>query len=249
MTATSMTTAELFKLRTVRAPWIVATVLAGLVLAGLGFNAALLGEPGQPALTPAVLGDLVRMPGRLAGGAAVLLGLLLTTSEYRHHTVLTTRLAQPRPVRAVLAKSVAAAVSGAVLAAAAELVALAGSAVLFTVRDVAFEPLGHGVPGAVGGIVVAAALHGAAGVGVGELLRNPALAVGAVLGWALLMEGIVPVLLREPDAGRWLPGGAAQAIVSTSDRALTPAVALAMLAAYALVLLIGGAVRARATDP
>jgi hypothetical protein len=39
------------------------------------------------------------------------------------------------------------------------------------------------VPGAVGGIVVVAALHGVAGVGVGELLRNPALAVGAVLGW------------------------------------------------------------------
>jgi hypothetical protein len=249
MTATSMITAELFKLRTVRTPWIVAAVLAGLVVAGLGFNAVLLGEPGQPPLTPAVLGDLVRMPGRLAGAAAVLLGLLLATSEYRHHTVLTTRLAQPRPVRTVLAKAVAAAIAGAVLAAAAELVALAGSAVLFAVRDAAFEPLAHGVPGAVGGIVVAAALQGAAGVGVGELLRNPALAVGAVLGWALLLEGIAPVLLREPDAGRWLPGGAAQAIVSTSDRALAPALALALIAGYALALLIGGAVRARATDP
>src|SRR6185436_17451088 len=98
MTATSMITAELFKLRTVRTPWIVAAVLAGLVVAGIGFNAVLLGEPGQPPLTPEVLGDLARMPGRLAGGAAVLVGLLLATSEYRHHTVLTTRLAQPRPV-------------------------------------------------------------------------------------------------------------------------------------------------------
>jgi hypothetical protein len=246
---TTMITAELFKLRTVRTFWIVAAVVAGLVAAGLGFNAVLLGEPGQPPLTAAVLGDLVRMPGRLAGGAAILLGLLLATSEYRHHTVLTTRLAQPRPGRTVLAKAVAAAIAAVVLVAAAELVALAGSAVLFAVRDVAFEPLQHGVPGAVGGIVAAAALHGAAGVGVGELLRNPALAVGAVLGWALLIEGIVPVLLRDPDAGRWLPGGAAQAIVSTADGALAPTLALTLLAGYTLALLISGTVRARTTDP
>lgn len=241
--------AELFKLRTVRAPWVVAAALAGLALAGLGFNAALLGEPGQPALTPEVLGDLARMPGRLAGGAAVLLGLLLATSEYRHHTVLTTRLARPRPASTVFAKAAAAAIAGAVLALAVELAVLAGSAALFAARDVAFEPLEHGVPGAVGGIVVAAALHGVAGVGVGELLRNPALAVGAVLGWALLVEGIVPVLLREPDAARWLPGGAAQAVVSTSAGALAPAAALALLGGYAIALLLGGTARARAMDP
>jgi hypothetical protein len=244
-----MIAAELFKLRTVRAPWVVAAALAGLALAGLGFNAALLGEPGQPALTPAVLGDLARMPGRLAGGAALLLGLLLATSEYRHHTVLTTRLARPRPAGTVLAKAAAAAIAGAVLALAVELAVLAGSAALFTARGVAFEPLGHGVPGAVGGIVIAAALHGVAGVGVGELLRNPALAVGAVLGWALLLEGVLPVLLREPDAGRWLPGGAAQAVVSTSPAALAPAAALALLGGYALALLVGGLTRAKATDP
>jgi hypothetical protein len=241
--------AELFKLRTVRAPWAVAAVLVGLALAALGFNAALLGEPGQPALIPAVLGDLARMPGRLAGGAALLLGLLLATSEYRHHTVLTTRLARPRPAGTVAAKAVAAAIAGAVLALAVELAVLAGSAALFAARGVAFEPLAHGVPGAVGGIAVAAALHGVAGVGVGELLRNPTLAVGVVLGWALLLEGVVPVLLREPDAGRWLPGGAAQAVVSTSPAAMAPAAALALLGCYALALLAGGLTRARATDP
>jgi hypothetical protein len=251
-----MITAELFKIRTLRAPWVIGAVLLAVAGAGLAFNAALLGDPGQPTFTPAVLGDLVRMPGRLAGGAALLLGVVLTTSEYRHRTVLTTRLAQPRPGRTVAAKALAAAIAGAVVAAAVELALLAGAGVLFAVRDVAFEPLAHGVPAAVVRILVVAALHAAAGVGIGELLRNPALAVGAVLGWVFLVEGVVPVLLREPDAARWLPGGAATGALSADPwggaalaAGLAPAVALAVLAGYAAVLLTAGLSRARASDP
>jgi hypothetical protein len=251
MTATI--SAELLKLRTTRAPWIVVGVVVALAVAVLGLNAALLGDPGQPAFVPEILGALARFPGRLAGGAALLLGLLLSTAEYRHRTIVTTRLAQQHPVGLVLGKAAAAAVAGALLVVVVEAVMLAGSAILFATHDVAFQPFDHGIPAGVGSIVLVAALHAMAGVGVGELLRNPALAVGAVLGWTFVVEGIVPVVLREPDLNRWLPTGAVGSALSAGLPAtagqLIPAAGMALLVAYAVGLLGAGLGRAQLTDP
>ena len=244
---------ELFKLRTIRAPWAVGVAVVALAAAALAANAALLGDPGQPALVPETLRDLVRAPGRLAGGAALLLGLMLTTTEYRHRSVLTTRLAQPSVPKPVLSKIVAAALAGAVLAAAVEAIMLAGGAALLASRDTAVQPLRHDIPAVVAAVLVVAALHAVAGAGIGELLRNPALAIGVVLGWVFIAEGVVPAVLREPDAGRWLPGGAVRSALLTGlphDPAVLPAATgLALVAAYALGLALAGFARARLTDP
>jgi ABC-2 type transport system permease protein len=251
-----MTTAvrtELFKLRTTRGPWVVGVVLAALAVAMLAIGAALLGDPGQPAVTPEVLGQTVRVPGQLVGGAALLLGLLMTTAEHRHRTVLTTRLAQPTVSRLILAKVAAAALAGAVLAVAIELIMFAGGVALLASRDVAVQPLGHHIPTVVGGIVLVAALHAVAGAAIGELLRNPALAIGAVLGWIFVAEGVVPVVLRAPEAARWLPGGAIKSALSAGlpheTGALLPAAGLALLSAYAAGLAVAGLARALLTDP
>ena len=250
---TTVISTELFKLRTTRAPWAVATCLIALAAALLAFIGALVGKPGQPALEPSVLGGLARAPGMLTGGAALLLGLLLSTAEYRHATALTTRLGHPRVPGLVLAKAIAAALAGSVLALAVELVMLGGGAAILAGRDVSVEPLRHGVPAAVASIVMVAALHAVAGVGIGELLRNPTLAVGAVLVWAFLAEGVLPVLLRQPNLDRWLPTGAARSALSlglTQDSALLiPWAGLSVLAAYAVGLLLAGLGRSVRTDP
>jgi len=250
---TAAISAELFKLRTTRGPWIVGAALAALAIAALAFFAALVGDPGQPALLPAVLADLVRSPGKLAGAAALLLGLLLTTAEHRHRTVLTTRLAQPAVRTLVVSKWAAAALAGAALALTVEMLMFAGGVALLASRDVAVQPMDHGIPTAVGAVVVVAALHAVAGAGIGELLRNPALAVGAVLGWSFIAEGVVPALLQDPQSGRWLPGGAVESALSAGlphDAAvLVPAAGLALLAAYAAGLSLAGLSRAKLTDP
>jgi ABC-2 type transport system permease protein len=250
---TTLVSAELFKLRTTRAPWTVAIALGALAAAVLVLSAALSGTPGQPALEPSVLGDLARASGRLTGAAALLLGLLLSTAEYRHGTALTTRLGHPRVPGLVLAKATAAALAGLALALAVELVMVGGGAVMLAYRGVSVEPLQHGVPAAVASVTVVAALHAVAGVAIGELLRNPALAVGVVFGWAFLVEGVLPLVLRAPQLGRWLPTGTARSALAlgwTHDGALlVPWAGLLMLAAYAIGLLLAGLGRSTLTDP
>jgi ABC-2 type transport system permease protein len=249
----SIISAELFKLRTVRGPWIAVLVLAALVIAGLVFAAALIGDPGQPVLESGTITEMVRGPGRLIGGVALLLGLLLTTGEYRHGTVLTTRTAQPDPTRTVLGKAAAAAIAGVVVALIMELITLVGAAALYVSHGVAFEPLQHAVPATLGSVIVVAVLHALAGVGIGELLRSPALAVGAVLSWVFMVEGILPSAFGEPGLGRWLPAGVADSALSIGlahdASQLAPAVGLVVLTGYALGLLVAGAARAQRTDP
>ncbi len=249
---TTVVPTELFKLRTTRAPWMVVIALAALAAAVLVLSAALLGKPGQPALEPSVLGGLARALGKWTGGAALLLGMLLTTAEYRHGTVLTTRLAHPRVSGLLLGKATAAALAGVVLALGMQLVMVGGGAVLLAARGIAVEPLQHGIPAAVACTALVAVLYAVVGVGIGELLRSPALAVGAVFAGSLV-QGVLPVVLREPGLARWLPNGAtssAMTLGGVHDSALLkPWAGLLMLTAYAAVLLLAGYGRSRTTDP
>jgi ABC-2 type transport system permease protein len=249
---TAVLSAELFKLRSTRAPWAIAVGPVALTAAVIAAGAALLGDPGQPALEPSALGDLARAPGRWTGAAALLLGLLMSTGEYRFGTVLTTRLAYPQVGRLVLGKAAAAAVAGIALAFVVELVAIGGGAVMLAARGVEVHPLQHGALTAVPSIVLVTTLYAVAGVGIGELLRNPALAVGAVFG-GFLLQGVLPAVLREPELARWMPQGATGSALTLGgdhDSALLdPSVGLLVLAAYAAALLMAGYGRSRTTDP
>jgi hypothetical protein len=230
---------ELLKLRTTRAPWAFAAAAVAVGAAILVFNGLLLGRPGQPPAGPALLADLVRAPGRLTGGVALLIGALLATSEYRHRTALGSRLAQPRAVRLIGGKAAAAAVVGAALGSVVVVLMLAGGAAVLASRDVAVAPLEHGLPSSALALVLVAALLGAAGVGIGELVRNPAAAIGLVFGWFFLVEGVLPVVLRAPGLDRWLPTGAIRSALEPT------AGGLALVALYATTLLVAGTLRAR----
>jgi ABC-2 type transport system permease protein len=250
---TTVTSAELFKLRTTRGPWVIAVVSVALAAAIVAMVVSLIGDPGQPPLEPGTLAGLARAPGRITGAAAFLLGLLLATAEYRHSTVLTTRLGHPRVPGLLAGKTAAAALAGAVLALVVETVMVVGGVVLLVSRDVAVQPWQHGLPGAVVAAVVVTALHAVAGVAIGELFRNPALAVGVAFGWAFVVEGILPVVLREPEMVRWLPTGAIRSALAlgqpVTDGSLGPVAGLALLAAYAAGLWLAALARAQRTDP
>lgn len=240
----ALVSAELLKLRTTRSLWVTAIVV--FVAAVTVPVVVILSPPGVdiPELTPAGLAQLMRAPARVTGGAVLLVGLLAAAGEFRHHTVLTTRLVEPRQGRVLAAKLAAIAIVGLALGIVAELLSGVTGSVALALNDVAVEPLSHGVPRVAVTVPLVVVLHGLAGVAVGSLVRSTAGAVGATLLWVFVVEGIVPVVTRSPGIVHWLPGGAVDQVLAVEPASgqLGAVAAGALLLGYVAVLLTATAV-------
>ena len=223
--------------------WVASAVV--LAYAVLGPVLVVLAPPGAsiPPIEPALLAESLRGPAQLAGAAVLLIGLLCTTAEFGHGTVLTTRLAEPRSSRVLAAKLIAMALVAVVLTMLLAVVSVGATAAMLVSEGVAVEPLDHGVPRYAVALLAVVVLHALLGVAVGTLLRNTAAAVGAVLVWAFVVEGIVPVVTRRPEIGDWLPSGAVVQVLAerTAPGQLVPAAAAALLLAYSVAMVAAGA--------
>jgi hypothetical protein len=228
----ALVSTELLKLRTTRAAYVaagfvllitVAVPLVGTLVAGSGEIAPLRASD---------LADMLRGPIPLSGGAILLVGLLAAAGEFRHHTAVTTRLAEPRSGRVLLAKLITMSTLGFAAGVVMVSIMLVEAAVLFPWKDVAFEPFTSDVVRVALAAPLILALHGLFGVAIGSLLRSTAAAVGATLVWAFVVEGILPVVTRSPGIVHWLPTG----LVREALQAHTPAGQLVPLAAGALLL-------------
>lgn len=97
------------------------------------------------------------------------------------------------------------------------------------------------------GAGVVGALYGAMGVAVGTLLRNQVLAIVVLVGWDQLVQSLLVGLL--PKVGRFLPGGAAQALLGGPNAQLLPPWAGGLLLlGYAAVLALAAAAALRRRD-
>lgn len=207
--------AELLKLRTTR-------MFAGNALAALAF-------------VPLTLAIAIQTAGKDGGGAALsttegvrnalsaassgtvivlILGILIMAGEFRHNTSTSTFLVCPDRQRVVTAKLVAAALVGAGIAVATSLLTLAVAIPWLAAKDVSVELLSADVGLVLFGAVVATALYALVGVGLGSLVRNQTVALSLALVWVMIIEGLIVTFV--PEVGRWLPGGAAAALTSTS---------------------------------
>lgn len=207
-----MIRAELLKLTTTKLLWI----LAGSALAWVALNVVLLvlvvpGAAGtfsiDPLLDEDYLGSVIATAGN-ATAFILVLGIIGMTSEYRHMTITSTFLAQPRRGRVVGAKALTFAVVGAVLG----IAAVATSAVLLMLlligRDHADVPLAR-VGTVVLGVMLGMALYAIVGVSLGALIKNQIAATVLALLWVFLAEPLLSFAL--PAWGKWLPGGALNA--------------------------------------
>jgi hypothetical protein len=219
---TALVRAEWTKLFTTRV-WIGlllgACVLVALAAVLTTVFAGQSAQPGQPPL-PAVgdpLYERVVLAG--AGEAAplfLILGILGMTQEYRHRTATPTFLTTPRRGRVVVAKVLAYALATVPLALA------------LTVVNVVVVMIAAGARGAVPSLdadnleVLARAglvlvVYSVLGVGVGALLRNQ---VGAIVGslvYLFVVEGLVQFFGADRGIYKWLPGGAADAVLPTAQ--------------------------------
>jgi ABC-2 type transport system permease protein len=239
--------AELFKLRTTRTSWGVTLGSVGLVVI-ISTIAALAGEFSAGDEAPGL--DLMEIAG-LVQIFALVLGILIVATEFRHGTITPSLLAVPDRVRLVLAKLLASLGAGALLGVVASALCAVLVFPLLSARDIDTGGSTSDVLELIAGNTAAAALFAAVGIGLGALIRNQVGAIIGALGWIFLVEPLLGIIPGFDDViTKWFPSGAANATAgtATSDDALGQVPAGLLLAAYAAAFLAAGIVMMRRRD-
>jgi len=234
--------AELLKQRSTRTAIALFAAMLGLVLL-----AVLLHGFGLPAEDLGSTDVQLMVFGRgefLAVLFAALLGAMSITTEIRHGTIRSTFLVTPRRGRVVAAKVSVSILLGTGFGLAAGAVAAAAGTAALRARgiDVQLDQGDHVLM--IVGSAAAAALWAAIGVGVGALVRNQVPTLIGICAWLLFVEGLLAgdITGGLGDIGRLLPGAAAAAISGQDpETLLAPAVGLVLLASYAALAALVGA--------
>lgn len=229
--------AELLKLRTTRMVYCLAAATLVSVVVGVAGGIVGAGKNGNPLLDTAE-GVANVVSAEQGTVFALVLGILLMAGEFRYNTVTSTFLVTPDRGRVVAAKLAAAATVGLALAVIATVVDLAIALPWLAAKHVPSSLVGDQLGPVVLGTLVVIALYGVLGVGVGALLRNQVAAVAVALGWMLVVEQLVVALL--PHVGRWLPLGAAGALIRDDGDLLPMWGGAVLFAAYGLTFAVAG---------
>jgi ABC-type transport system involved in multi-copper enzyme maturation permease subunit len=240
-TIVNLTRAELRKLDTARAFLITLAVSAALAVTAVIADAAAAGKNGHPALGTTAGADQLLKTGIVPCVAMLTLGILASGGEYRHKTIIPAMLITPRRSALVAAKVTAIAIAGAILGSLTYGVGLATAAAELSAHHI------HHLPAAtasmLAGSVIAGTLFGVIGVALGYITRSTVAAVVGAVGWVLFVEQIILPTVA-PQQVKWLISGTAADLTTPvvhSASPLTPATAIAVLSAYALVLLAAAA--------
>lgn len=144
------------------------------------------------------------------GFLALILGASFVAAEFATGSMGTWLTFQPRRLRVASAKLCAAAIGGLAVGAVAVVLGLLSAAMISTVNRPGAElPLAETTP--TGSLwqdlargLAAIALGGLGGAVIGFLLRSTAGAIGAVLGWVVVVEGLVGSALAGGRLQPWL---------------------------------------------
>jgi ABC-2 type transport system permease protein len=232
--------AELAKLRTIRLFYGVPAAMAAFAVLTVVANVTSAGQQGNPPLSADDLPALIGAPATLLAGAALLLGILAMTGEFRHHTITQTFLTSPDRWRVVAAKLAAYALVGIAVAILTLAVTTAVALAWMNAKGLSVSILDGGLGRVLGGTLLAAGLCGLVGVGIGALVSNQVAAVVGVLVWVLVVEGLLLTLLNAPSLGKWLPSAAAAALTNPSDGHLSGWAGGLLFAAYGLAFSVVG---------
>ena len=150
----------------------------------------------------------------LLAGAALLLGILGMTGEFRHQTVTQTFLATPTEGGWWRPNWSSYPLAGVAVALTTLAITAAVATGWLAVKGITPSLLDARLGRVVAGALLAAALFALLGVGVGALFRNQVAALVGTLVWVLLVEGLLINLLNAPSLAKWLPSAAAAAITN-----------------------------------
>ncbi|MGY1669213.1 hypothetical protein [Geodermatophilus sp. SYSU D00710] len=199
--------------------------------------------------TVPTLAELAVAPGQVLWFLAVVVAVLATAGEFQHGTLAATLLQVPRRGRVLAAKTAVAAGYGAGLAVLGAALSVLSGAVALQLSG-APVTAGSGLAQGVVGSSVLGASWAVLAVGLGALVRNSAVALVSVLVWKFVVEQVVPIVTHTQEVQRWLPTGAANALLAHDDpSALSPVAGGLIFAGYAAALALAGAVVFIRRDP
>jgi ABC-2 type transport system permease protein len=236
-TLVRLTRAELRKLVASRTFLIGLALSVGVSIASVAVDAAVAGKNGTAALgTTASTNQMLKL-GSVCCVAMLVLGIIGSGSEYRHKTIIPAMLIAPRRGALVAAKVIGITLAGVVLSALTFGLGLATAVAELTAHHIHHLPADTGTLFA--GSVIAGTLFGVIGVALGYITRSTIAAIIGAVGWVLFAELAILHTLA-PHLAKWLVTGAASTLTDPgvlASRALTPATAVAVLSAYAVLLL------------
>jgi ABC-2 type transport system permease protein len=197
---------EWLKIRTTRTIFWLLFALAGLVT--LIVVSSILAGDKASLVKPSNQLDLLGI-GILAVMIALIMGLIVSTGEFRHGTITPTLLSTPSRPLVVISKAVAAVLLGVTLVAFAELLVIAEMAALLPLRGIDLVLDGGDAARLLVRILAASAIWAGIGSGLGLAFKNQ---IGTFVGcfaWLFIAEGLVNAILNShwinSHAGRFLP--------------------------------------------
>jgi ABC-2 type transport system permease protein len=208
---TKLVRAELLKLRTTRLLlWLGLLILALEVLV-IALHVS------QDSLTSLAEHRTQRDVVSIAAVSALIsliLGIVSSAGEFRHGTIGHTFLVAPVRERVVAAKLVAAALAGAALCFASCVFAWGFATLLISSRSVSVHLFSGSALRLALGTILAAAITGPLGIGIGSLLRRQTAAIVIALVWLLVGEPLLGVTRIE----RYGPGHVVASVVEAGNQ-------------------------------
>ena len=246
---TDLVRSELLKIRTTRGWWAYLIVLVGLV--GIGTAA----EVGSRSLDERsgldfqlALVDLIGITSLLA----IILGITIVTTEFRHGTITPTLLATPGRERVLAGKAVAGVIVAILFAVLAFLIIVAVAALWTSVDGGELALVDGDVAERVGTTMLGVVLWFLLGVAIGSVVHSQVTALVGTLGWIFLVENLLVGLAGLVDAdglAEYLPFHALDGADGTGgDNLLGYGPALAVTLGWFVLLGALGVARTRRRD-
>jgi ABC-2 type transport system permease protein len=245
---TALVQAELLKVRTLRSWWIY--IVAILLLVGVAVAGDTGANPQAHDRLDFQIG-LVESAG-FAALIALILGITIVTTEFRHGTVTPTFLAAPVRERVVAAKAVAGALVGILFAGLALALAAAIALPWLAIAGAQIHVLDSDVGTRAAQVVLSCVLWALIGVAIGTLVQSQVAALVGTLIWAFLGETLVWGLFSLLDldgAAAYLPFRALDGADGTGGEDMLsywPAVAVSLV--WIATLGAAGILRTRRRD-
>jgi ABC-type transport system involved in multi-copper enzyme maturation permease subunit len=245
---------KLWSLRSTR--WSLLAAVVSMIALGIVFSAVQMGRWGSLSLHDRLTFDAtdVGLGGyHLALLAIGVLGVVVISGEYSTGMVRSTLMAVPKRLPVLWAKLGVFAGVTFVLMLASTLIAFFAAQAITTSHHVNHTLGSPNALRAVVGTALFLTVLGALGVGLGTLIRNTAGGIAALVGLLFVLPGITALLpASTADAiSPYLPLNAGGAVVTSTfsnSHHLTPWAGFAVFCAYAVVIVIAGAVRLARSD-